>query len=115
MTLKEAVESGRPFRHKGDLDWCLWDKEEDHIILKDSAIIATKKNPVFHPFLSKLISDDWEIQQKETFTREDVERAVNMYAGCRGYGNSQSHEDAYKAAMKAAESCGNGSDNRSER
>ena len=61
MTLSECVKSGKPFRHKNHSTWF--------------DLMKCNFKPGEYE-LNELISDDWEIQQKETFTREDVERGI---------------------------------------
>lgn len=96
MTLKEACESGKPFRHKTWGDF----------YTKEEAIRFEKITSI-----DEAISDDWEIQQKETFTREDVERAVivawnssiSKTASSGNLVNEMLLERVIEEAMKAAE------------
>lgn len=89
MTLKEAVESGKPFRHKS------WLPETHFEYAKDISGVA----------LGEAISDEWEIQEKTSFTREDVERAVRVGVEMSSayFDRYEYKQEAIKAAMKAAE------------
>lgn len=90
MTLIDAVKSGKPFRHKS------WHHKQ----------AWTHAQSTSHPItLEEAISDDWIIQQKETFSREDVERGIEMAIRLASY---CPHRDlkttnTFKEAMKAAE------------
>lgn len=86
MTLKEAIESRRPFRHKSFMHHA-WYSAGDI----DTVNIT----------MECAISDDWEIHEKQTFSRKDVERAIDfVLAGVR-----RNNDHALKReAMKAAES-----------
>lgn len=70
MTLKEACESGKPFRHKHWTmgTWAYVSERGVAEFIKDGEFVALMP--------SHAISDDWEIQQKEHYTRADVERAI---------------------------------------
>lgn len=87
MTLAEAVKSGKRFRHKNhstwfDLNKCYFKPDEYE--------------------LNELISDDWEIQTKQTFTREDVERACRLVV-CHLQRWPTDEHGAIREAMRAAE------------
>ena len=88
MNLKQAVESGRPFRHKTQIKtyWCT---------------VGTFGSENYS--LTDLVSSDWEIQQKETFTRKDVERALVKLADYLSSTRVQSWQEALEEAMRAAE------------
>lgn len=58
LSLKEAKESGKPYRCVHGSPWITPDKK-DHYILIEHAL-----------------SDNWEIKYKETYTLEDVEKAI---------------------------------------
>lgn len=97
MTLREAVKSDKPFRHKSwDMDYVGW------VVVGESGEIEfPRKDQVL--ILSQAISDDWEIQQKTTFTRADIERAIETYS-MRAIGqSSHAYPQSVKEAMRAAE------------
>lgn len=86
MTLKEACESGKPFRHK---DWSVcspWVEKVGEFI----------NCPV-----SQLISDDWEIQEKTSYSKEDVIRASNVLL--QEFVDMKNRPRWLEEAMKAAE------------
>lgn len=104
LTLKEAVESGRPFRHKG---WGIWHtKATFHETFFKQYVGGKLQSPSYNdgPLeLKELFSSDWEIKSKDTFTREDVERALDKYAEvAKRYGVHNTHH-AKEEAMAAAE------------
>lgn len=90
MNLKAAAESGKPFRHKS------WPKSD--------LIPPGSPERMPHIAMDEAISDDWEIQQKETFSREDVEAAIEVAVN-----EMRTHANGLVAkfeAMKVAESSG---------
>lgn len=94
LTIKEAIESGRPFRHKDSNVWEFF-KEYDRKL--DLPLKGYSPN--------QLISCDWEIKAKDTFTREDVERAIEAYrrVAVKTYKAYFNTHHAHQVAMAAAE------------
>lgn len=85
MTLKEAIESGRLFRHRSGG------------IYQTYALGYDTRIPI-----EQAISEALEIQEKQTLSREDIEHAINV--ALITYKKTCSHASAMLEAMKAAES-----------
>lgn len=84
MTLAECVKSGK--KYKRPIHACWYTPEIDiHCQIR----------------IEDALADDWEIMQKETFTRADVERAVG--AAMSGLISHNIPGRAWEEAMKAAE------------
>lgn len=90
MTLAEAVKSGKPFRHKG------WASDTWANVNERGVVIFHSGGECW--LTVDAISDDWMIQQKETFTRADVERAVDVALSSRKWNPLHIKEEAMKAA-----------------
>lgn len=90
MTLQEAVKSGKRFRHKNGAPsvWLFPGVSEF-----DKCTCT----------LEEALSDDWMIQQKETFTRAEVELIARKVAGSF-FASPDDRKQAVAWAMKAAES-----------
>lgn len=85
LTLKEAADSGRPYKHRR---WSNWYTREESFDVDHTVTVADA------------IASDWEIQQKESYSRQDVERAVKMAIKLESLCKTDEHimEEALAAA-----------------
>lgn len=93
MTLKEAVESGRPFKHKHSKLW--EDRFADHDRRKDLAFNG------YSP--EQLVSNDWEILEKTSFTKEDLMRALTAFCKEAFGEDIKDYPQSIKEALRSAE------------